>query len=142
MTAPSAVELAREGLGLEERRTQGEWQSATVPSNNGTVSVFCNGFPVAITSAVWNRDKSVEIADARFIAFAANHWREMAEAVIAMERVVEWAKRWRTETCSHVIGCDAHDACHGAECEITRNEKDGCALVDALTPTQGADDAG
>ena len=54
-----------------------------------------------------------------------------------MSKVVEWAKRWRTETCSRVLGCDTYDGTHGGECEITRNEREGCTLVDALDAPPG-----
>ena len=50
--------------------------------------------------------------------------------------LVEWAKRWRAETCSRVAGCDTHDGCHAADCEITRNELEGCRLVDELVEAQ------
>lgn len=46
--------------------------------------------------------------------------------------LVAWAKRWRSEACSHEIDCDAQSGAHSETCAIRVNEIDGCALVDAL----------
>ena len=46
--------------------------------------------------------------------------------------IIEWAKRWRHETCSRLGGCDQYDGSHDEECQVRRNEAEGVALVDAL----------
>jgi len=101
-------------------------------------------FAVAIIEAV-GRDESVIIGDKdQALAAFAGMWLESKTALLAsaareqrMAKVVEWAKRWRTETCSRVLGCDTYDGTHGGECEITRNEREGCTLVDALDAPPG-----
>jgi hypothetical protein len=57
------------------------WTASTEPSNTGAVIVFGGdtGFPVAITSAVWNRDKELELADAALIVAAVNSLPEILD---------------------------------------------------------------
>jgi hypothetical protein len=56
----------------------------------------------------------------------------VTDATRLRTEIIEWAKRWRSERCSHAPGCDPHLGSHGTDCVITKNEQDGCALVDAL----------
>jgi len=128
----SIERTARDGLALEERSTPKPWRE-------------CRGRREVLIGDDWAT--FVNEHDAVFIAFAANHWRETAEAVIAMERVVEAAKAWqaaRDAMDADVIQSVDRNA--RTDADLRRDYYAKCqALTDALAPTttkQGADDAG
>jgi len=122
---------AREGLALEERRTPGEWTTRyELAGSHGGGNEWHVDAPSKCVSCSLSDGDEQAARDAAFIAFAANHWREMAEAVIAMERVVEAAVQW-ANTRHHADGHKQANTLWQAAIDYQKP-----------TPKQGADDAG
>ena len=116
--------LALEAIERDGERTRRERADArphgTMPDGTPNPDWLVSGLPSLITH--------LKKGDASFIAFAANHLRTLATAVIEMSRVVEAARGWHAAKCDQHPGCGdpnrggAPDGTHAWECTMDRTE--------------------
>ncbi len=100
------IALARRALELDEERSEGEWRDnhgswASNVTVNNTVYVECLPAP-----------------DARVIAFAVTHLRELAERVIALENIVTLVRaidRGMQLGAAHERGCGQSQQCNACD---------------------------